>query len=906
MGSVLYNAIVAPIELLVEVVFEVLYRFVGHEKSDQVVAIIGVSLVISLLTLPLYQMAEAVQKKERDIQKGMAKWTSHIRKTFKGDERFMMQQYYYKINNYSPLQALNGSLSLLLQIPFFMAAYHFLSNLEILNGTSVGPIADLGAPDALFKIGSLSVNVLPVLMTVINCVASFIYLKGFGLKDKIQTYGLAVIFLVLLYNSPSALVIYWTCNNIFSLVKNIFYKLKNPKKVLTVLCSAAGTFVLIFAIAKGRMATKAKIIFTWGIFIICNAPLLIVVVKKAGLFDKLKKKTKEVLDAGKLSGFILPAVLLTVVTGILIPSSVISSSPSEFVDLTDYRNPLWYLVNSACYSVGFYLLWGGVIYYVLSKKGREIFSLILWLCCGVFLVDYMFFSNNLGTLSPLLIYDKREFFNGTQKLVNSLVLLGLCGVLFVLFRFKKLTKAVCLVLIMSTSVVSIYQIYIAQSSLNDMAYMKEMNVNSSKKKLYKLSKTGKNVILVMLDRAISGYVPYIFEEKPEVKKQFEGFTYYPNTLSFGFWTLTGAPALYGGYEYTPTEINKRSDEALVNKHNESLLVMPVLFSENGFDVTVCDPPHAGYKDIPDLTVFKDYPKINACINRKVTINTDLLKELDNNVYASNERNFFCYSIFRCSPLVLSQNLYNEGNYLSSAETSVRASEFFKEFSLLTLLSDSTEITDKKENTYLSIYSTITHEPQILQLPDYEIRQHVDNSGYKTAADGHIKMETERQRMHYHCNVAAFIQLGKWFDFMRQNGVWGNTRIIVVADHGGSFGGQFENMLMKNPEIDVEACNPLFMVKDFDSKEFKIDNSFMTNADAAVLSCKDLIENPVNPFTGKKIDDSEKYAHPQIVVTKTVTSPSKKTMFGLDNTYLRTVHDDIFKEKNWGNVDQSNE
>ena len=539
MGSVLYNAIVAPIELLVEVVFEVLYRFVGHEKSDQVVAIIGVSLVISLLTLPLYQMAEVVQKKERDIQKGMAKWTSHIRKTFKGDERFMMQQYYYKINNYSPLQALNGSLSLLLQIPFFMAAYHFLSNLEILQGTSVGPIINLGTPDALFKIGSFSVNVLPVLMTVINCVASAIYLKGFGLKHKLQTYVLAVIFLILLYNSPSALVIYWTCNNIFSLVKNIFYKLKNPKKVLTVLCSAAGTFVLVFAIVKGRLfATKAKTVFTLGIFIICNVPLLIAVIKKTGILNKIKKNAKELAESGKLSGFVLPALLLTIITGVLIPSSVISSSPSEFVDLTDYRNPLWYLVNSACYSVGFYLLWGGVIYYVLSKKGREIFSLILWILCGVFLVDYMFFTNNLGTLSPLLIYDKREFFNGTQKIVNSLVLLGLTGVLFILFRFKKITKAICLVLIMSTSVVSIYQIYTAQVSLNDMAYMKEMSVNSSKKKLYKLSKTGKNVILIMLDRAISGYVPYIFEEKPEVKKQFEGFTYYPNTISFGFSTNT--------------------------------------------------------------------------------------------------------------------------------------------------------------------------------------------------------------------------------------------------------------------------------------------------------------------------------------------------------------------------------
>ncbi|MBQ0161893.1 MAG: membrane protein insertase YidC, partial [Treponema sp.] len=255
MASVLYNIFIAPIELVVEVVFEIVYRFVGHETSDQALAIIGVSVVISLLTFPLYQMAEVVQKKERDIQKGMEKWSNHIRKTFKGDERFMIQQYYYKINNYSPLQSLNGSLSLLLQIPFFMAAYNFLSNLEILKGTSVGMIADLGAPDALIKIGALSINVLPILMTLINCVASAIYLKGFSVKDKVQTYGLAVIFLVLLYNSPSGLVIYWTCNNIFSLVKNVFYKLKNPKKVLAILCSVFGFFILGFAIAKHRMHT---------------------------------------------------------------------------------------------------------------------------------------------------------------------------------------------------------------------------------------------------------------------------------------------------------------------------------------------------------------------------------------------------------------------------------------------------------------------------------------------------------------------------------------------------------------------------------------------------------------------------------------------------------------------------
>ncbi|MDR2521034.1 MAG: hypothetical protein LBC72_00550, partial [Spirochaetaceae bacterium] len=33
---------------------------------------------------------------------------------------------------------------------------------------------------------------------------------------------------------------------------------------------------------------------------------------------------------------------------------------------------------------------------------------------------------------------------------------------------------------------------------------------------YTFSKTGRNVLVIMLDRGISGFVPYIFEEKPEL------------------------------------------------------------------------------------------------------------------------------------------------------------------------------------------------------------------------------------------------------------------------------------------------------------------------------------------------------------------------------------------------------
>ena len=296
MLSILYNIIISPLELVFEFVFEILFRILGQGNSNQGFAVIGVSIAISLLTLPLYRRADAVQQKERDIQKKLSHWVSHIKKTFKGDERYMMLQTYYRENNYSPIMALNGSLSLLLEIPFFMAAYHFLSHLEVLNGASFGLISDLGKADGLIKIGSFSINSLPILMTLIICISSAIYLKGFPVKDKIQTYGMALIFLVLLYNSPSGLVVYWTCNNIFSLVKNVFYKLKNPKKVLWAMsCCFIATIILFAFFRNPHSFGWIKSVLISFFFICINYPIL-----RKLYFEKKNSAKKFVFDNKKV------------------------------------------------------------------------------------------------------------------------------------------------------------------------------------------------------------------------------------------------------------------------------------------------------------------------------------------------------------------------------------------------------------------------------------------------------------------------------------------------------------------------------------------------------------------------------------------------------------------------------
>ena len=125
----LYNIIILPIETIVDWVFKF-----STNKMPQIGvmgAICCVSIVINFLALPLYNIADSLQEKERNIQQSLSKWVKHIKKNFKGDERFMMLQTYYRENGYHPLYALRSSLSILIEIPFFIAAYHYLSNCQV-------------------------------------------------------------------------------------------------------------------------------------------------------------------------------------------------------------------------------------------------------------------------------------------------------------------------------------------------------------------------------------------------------------------------------------------------------------------------------------------------------------------------------------------------------------------------------------------------------------------------------------------------------------------------------------------------------------------------------------------------------------------------------------------------------
>ena len=113
----------------------------------------------------------------------------------------------------------------------------------------------------------------------------------------------------------------------------------------------------------------------------------------------------------------------------------------------------------------------------------------------------------------------------------------------------------------------------------------------------------------------------------------------------------------------PNAINDRNEELLVNKHNEALLTMPLIFSDAGYDVTVFDPPYAGYSHYPDLSVYEPYPKIKAYVTEcGQFLDTE---ESDSMTQSGWKRNFFCYSLMKSCPLFIQPILYSNGSYFSS-------------------------------------------------------------------------------------------------------------------------------------------------------------------------------------------------------------------------------------------------
>lgn len=187
-----------------------IYGFVG----SYALAIILLTLIIKSLLWPIQNKATNEMRKMSALSPKM----TEMREKFKDDpqklnEEMMKMYREYGVNPFS------GCFPMLIQIPIFFGFYAMLGSAIELRNSSFFWVSDLSQPDTIGRVLGFPINLLPIVMAG-TMVWQMVITPKTG--DKMQQrifYFMPIIFLVFCYNFASALALYWTTQNIFSIVQ---------------------------------------------------------------------------------------------------------------------------------------------------------------------------------------------------------------------------------------------------------------------------------------------------------------------------------------------------------------------------------------------------------------------------------------------------------------------------------------------------------------------------------------------------------------------------------------------------------------------------------------------------------------------------------------------------------------
>ncbi|MDW8309299.1 MAG: membrane protein insertase YidC, partial [Verrucomicrobiales bacterium] len=200
-------------------------------------AIIVITILIKLLFWPLTAASTRSMKRLQALQPQM----KAIQEKYKDDPAKMNKKLmeFMKEHRVSPL---GGCLPMLLQMPVFIGFFYMIRSAIELRGARFLWVADLSKPDTLFVIPGLTFipflstsegfpfNLLPLLMGATMLWQSHLTPPSPGM-DPIQQKMLRfmpLIFLLFLYNFSSGLTLYWTVQNLLTILQTKLTKATEP------------------------------------------------------------------------------------------------------------------------------------------------------------------------------------------------------------------------------------------------------------------------------------------------------------------------------------------------------------------------------------------------------------------------------------------------------------------------------------------------------------------------------------------------------------------------------------------------------------------------------------------------------------------------------------------------------
>ncbi|MBR3671419.1 MAG: sulfatase-like hydrolase/transferase, partial [Spirochaetia bacterium] len=398
------------------------------------------------------------------------------------------------------------------------------------------------------------------------------------------------------------------------------------------------------------------------------------------------------------------------------------------------------------------------------------------------------------------------------------------------------------------------------------------------------SKTGQNVVLIVADMFSGGYMERIFQECPEYREKLSGFTWYRNMLAAATETATSMPSIFAGEEYLPLAMNSMpgSGDEKVNNAASTLFRQA---EKQGYKVAVVNGS-AAYLEGATLegTASSELEPYERYWEKVRDIRSDSERKVN------QPHLFTMLTIFQGAPYFLKPVIYNDGGWLIFSRVALFwyvRSHVFNEYSFLDLLPEISN-SDAQGNTFKYFHSCFTHIP-------YGVGEEGTLVDFNSQYPDEVHKSFIFGESAYYSAKKFIALIVAYTDWLKANGLYDNTTIILVSDHGNDYSDNNplapEGIESALPRDTFNRLNSLFMVKPAGaSGSVQVDDTFASNGD-------------INAALQKALGLQPSYAGSNVHVGVSpradfVSSRSNFRTDGVAKYIIYKVTDSITDPKNW--------
>lgn len=189
-------------------------------------AVVVLTVLLRLAIWPLYNKSNRTMKRMSKLKPELDK----LREKYPDDPNRMNQEMMKLYRTYG-INPLGGCLPMFAQLPIFFGFYSMLLHAVELRGQSFLWVKDLAEPDTIATLAGIPINLLPILMAASSFLQMAMMPNTGGDKTQMMIIKLMpFFFLFICYNFASALALYWTASNVFSIAQTwITNRLPEPE-----------------------------------------------------------------------------------------------------------------------------------------------------------------------------------------------------------------------------------------------------------------------------------------------------------------------------------------------------------------------------------------------------------------------------------------------------------------------------------------------------------------------------------------------------------------------------------------------------------------------------------------------------------------------------------------------------